>query len=124
MIKPRRFMLVLACLLLLALPPAAAHAWSYIDHYKQGTNRVGEVFGTWDGGEGPAYASRSWNRTWHSQGYYWNLFYCPTSGTCFGGNTDALNPTYASGGAVYAKSLCHNMDDNSGVTWTCETTVP
>lgn len=110
----------LICVLLLVVPPAVANAWSYIDTYKQSVNQVGGVFGT----TSPAYASRSWDRTYHQAGRYWNLFYCPTSGGCFGGNTDANNPTYASGGAVYAKSLCHNIDDNSGVTWTCQTTVP
>lgn len=114
---------MIACLLLLALPPLTAYAYSYINTYKQSQNQVGGVFGTYNGGGGPEYANREWNRTYHQAGYYWNLFYCDLS-TCFGGNTDANNPTYASGGASGSKSLCHNMDDNSGVTWTCQTTVP
>jgi hypothetical protein len=38
--------------------------------------------------------------------------------------TNDSNPTECYHSDSYAKSKCSNGDDNSGVTWTCQTTKP
>jgi hypothetical protein len=105
----------IVCILLIALPPAIAYAGTNFT-YMQGVNQVNGYWGT------PGYSPRDYNRVWHYPGYYWNPFYCPTSGPCFGGNSGSDNPTYANGSAGYAKAYCQNLSDNSGVTWTCQST--
>jgi hypothetical protein len=106
---------LLACAILVLLPPAVAYAGVWFN-YAQGTNGVGGTFAT------TGYAPRDANRTYHAYGYYWELYYCRTDGSCFGDNIDYFNPTWALGGASYAKAFCRNLNDNSGVVWTCQTT--
>lgn len=113
---PRRWVL-LVCACFVLLPPAGAYAY-FVDTYWQDVNQAGGVWGT------AGYAPREWNRVWHQVGRYWNPFYCPPANPCFGGSTTSSNPSYASGSASYAAAYCQNIDDNSGVTWTCQTTVP
>lgn len=107
----------LVCAMLILLPPAVAYASTWFT-YAQGYFGAGGVFHT------TGYAPRDANRVYHAYGYYWDPYYCNTSGTCFGDNTDYHNPTYSIGGASYAKSFCGNVNDNSGVQWTCQTTTP
>lgn len=113
----RNRLLVIVSLLLLLIPPSVAFA-STIFTYAQYVNYPDEIFST------TGYASRDFNRVYHAVGYSWNPFYCNTSGSCFGGTVGTSNPTYASGSAGYAKAYCHNINDNSGVLWTCQTTRP
>jgi hypothetical protein len=110
-------MTLIICLLFILIPPTVAYG-STIFTYAQGYGGVGGVYGT------TGYAARDFNRVYHQAGYYWNPFYCRTDGSCFGGTSGSSNPTYANGGASYAKAYCHNQTDNSGVLWTCQTTRP
>ena len=109
-----RIALVAGCMFLIVFPPAAALA-AQID-YATGTNGVGGTFAT--SGE----TTRAYNQVWHQSGKSWWVWYLHGSsqtGVVF----NSSNPTKyngASSGAVFAK--CSNSDDNSGVTWTCQTT--
>jgi hypothetical protein len=117
----KRKLLVLSCVGLFVLPIGAAQSWSYIDTYKQNVNMVGGVFGTYN----PAFRDRAFNRVYHQYGYDWYVYYCHTDGVCnIGVNYGYVNPLYANGGVTNGKAICSNVDDNSNVTWTCQTTVP
>jgi hypothetical protein len=106
---------LLACAILVLLPPAVAYAGTWFN-YAQGTNGVGGTYAT------TGYAPRDADRVYHAAGFWWELWYCHTDGTCFGDHQDYVNPAYANGGSSYAKAFCHNLNDNSGVLWTCQTT--
>ena len=108
-------MLVIA-LLLVIVPPAVA--WAGQINYASGTNGVGGTFPT--SGE----ALRSYNQVWHQSGYYWWVWYLHGSSQT-GLVYDSSNPTkYPGGSSTIAYAKCSNQDDNSGVTWTCQTTTP
>lgn len=115
--RNRARLTVLACLIGALSLPAIAYAYE-IFTYAQGVYGVGGTYHTT--GEAP----RAFNRVYHQSGYYWDVYYCQDGRNppCFGEVLDYHNPTYANGGASYAKSFCHNVNDNSGTTWTCQTT--
>ena len=110
----RRLALVAACLFLVVLPPAVALAAQIT--YASGTNGVGGTFAT--SGE----AVRGYNQVWHQAGRSWWVWYLHGSsqtGLVF----NSSNPTkYNGGSGTVAYAKCSNSDDNSGVTWTCQTT--
>lgn len=116
----RRKLLVLCSACLFLLPAAVSHSWSYIDTYKQNVNMAGGTWGTYS----PAYRDRAFNRVYHQYGTDWQMFYARPDGSELGHNIGYINPLYANGSATNAKALCHNIDDQSGVTWTCQATVP
>jgi len=70
----------------------------------------------------PGFDNRDYNRAWHANGYRWDIFYydnvngvtCPASGT--------TNPTRCEVNGSYKESDCANVSDNSGVTWSCNST--
>lgn len=112
--------IVLICVLFVLIPPVIASGGTVVT-YAQYQNGVGGVWchvgiGGYCGG-----SPRDFNRVYHAIGYAWNPFYC-WNGNCFGGTSGTQNPIYANGGASYASPYCHNMSDNSGVTWTCQST--
>ena len=112
----RRLPVLAIALLLMIVPPTVAWAGQF--NYAQDTNRVGVTFSTT--GE----TTRSYNQVWHASGYYWWVWYLHGSSQT-GLVYDNANPTkypYASSGSVFAK--CANQNDDSGVTWTCQTTTP
>ena len=110
----RRLALVSACLFLVVLPPAVAFAAQIT--YASGTNGVGGTFAT--SGE----AVRGYNQVWHQAGRYWWVWYLHGS-TQTGLVFNSSNPTkYNGGSGTVAYAKCSNSDDNSGVTWTCQTT--
>lgn len=110
----RRIAVALGCLVLLGLPAAAA--WAAQINYASNTNHAGGAWST------AGQTSRAYNQVWHQGGYYWWVYYV---GGNNGSTYDNANPTRfngGSGGAAYA--VCANDNDNSGVTWTCQTTTP
>lgn len=114
---PLRVAFAVACLLLVIVPPGVALAATQFN-YAQGVNGVGGTFAT--SGE----ANRNYNRVYHQSGKFWWVWYLHGSSlTCVQFNSS--NPTSCpnpSSTVAYAK--CSNDDDNSGVTWTCQTTKP
>ncbi len=112
-----RLALSVACLLLVVVPPGVAIAATQFN-YAQGVNGVGGTFAT--SGE----ADRNHNQVWHQSGKYWWVWYLHGSsqtGLVF----NSSNPTkYPSPSSTVAYAKCSNSDDNSGVTWTCQTTRP
>lgn len=110
----RRLALVCACLFLIVLPPAVAFAAQIT--YASGTNGVGGTFAT--SGE----PVRGYNQVWHQAGRSWWVWYLHGS-TLTGLVFNSSNPTkYNGGSGTVAYAKCSNSDDNSGVTWTCQTT--
>jgi len=111
--------ILLICVLFVLIPPTIAWGGSNFT-YAQWTNGVGGVWCTWGqvqcGG-----SPRDYDRVYHAIGYAWNPFYC-WNGNCFGGTNGTQNPIYANGSASYAAAYCHNLSDNSGVQWTCQST--
>ncbi|MDH5282239.1 MAG: hypothetical protein OEW52_14050 [Thermoleophilia bacterium] len=114
---PLRLALTAACLLLVIVPPGVALAATQFN-YAQGTNGVGGTYQTT--GED----NRSYNQVWHQAGKSWWVWYLHgSSQTCLKFNSS--NPTKCPDpSATIAYSKCSNYDDNSGVTWTCQTTRP
>lgn len=114
---PLRVALAVACLLLVVLPPGVALAATQFN-YAQGVNGVGGTFAT--SGE----ADRNHNRVWHQAGKSWWVWYLH-NGSLTGLVFNSSNPTeYPSPSSTVAYSKCSNSNDNSGVTWTCQTTRP
>lgn len=112
----RRLPVLVIALLLVLVPPTVA--WAGQINYASGTNGVGGTFPT--SGE----AVRSYNQVWHQSGYYWWVWYLHGSSQT-GLVYDNANPTkYPGGSGTIAYAKCSNQNDNSGVTWTCQTTTP
>lgn len=96
------------------LPPAVALAAQIT--YASGTNGVGGTFAT--SGE----AVRGYNQVWHQAGRSWWVWYLRGS-TQTGLVFNSSNPTkYNGGSGTVAYAKCSNSNDDSGVTWTCQTT--
>lgn len=115
-VKSGRRMLVLACLLLVSLPPAAAYAATQFD-YASGVNGINGFYAT------TGYADRNYNQVWHQAGREWEVWYDNTfDAFCVVDNTN--NPTKCPSGLASAKAHAANFTDNSGVTWTAQTTRP
>ncbi len=113
----RRLAVVAVCGAFAIAPPAAVAHWSYIYSYATGIYGAGGTYST------PGYGHRHLRRVWHEQYYWWCTHYRLTDGSVIYGVCSTDNPT---GGWVevgYAATQCHNVNDNSGTRWTCQTTV-
>ena len=128
-LPPRRrarlsFAAVLAVAAALVLPSLGG-AW-VVHQYKQDRYLVGGIWST--SGVPPAFANRAFNRVYHEAGYLWGVSYCYSVDTsnCTWWWYSASNPTYDdyTGAANNARARCHNYEDNSGTTWTCQTSKP
>jgi hypothetical protein len=115
-----RRLTVLTCILFVLIPPAIAFGGTVFT-YAQGISGIGSVWCTTGPGGNCGGSPRDFDRVYHQIGYSWNPFYC-WNGNCFGGTNGTQNPIYANGSASYAIAYCHNLSDNSGVTWTCQST--
>ena len=109
-------LLFLACALLILMPPALAYASTQLN-YASGMNGVHGRYST------PGFSSRDYNRVWHQPGYGWIVWYQEPNGTIDGYVTNTSNPTSWPHPIGYAKAFCFNDTDDSGVTWTCQTTT-
>ena len=116
-VRSSRRMAVVACALFVLIPPLVAYAGTWFN-YAQGTNGVGGTFAT------TGFAPRDDNRVWHQAGSSWWIWYLHTDDTLNCIRFNDSNPTECYHSDSYAKSKCSNGDDNSGVTWTCQTTKP
>jgi hypothetical protein len=108
-------MALAACVVAFLLPVAVAYA-STIFTYATGTNGVHGEFNT------TGFAPRDLNRVWHNAGYFWSVAYVNQLGETYAIVTNSANPTSQTANTTYAKSRCTNQNDNSGTTWTCQTT--
>jgi hypothetical protein len=115
----RRFgwRLLISLVLLALIPPGVAYA-STVVTYAQGIFGVGGVYHT------TGFAARDFNRVYHANGYYWQVLYQHTDGSTSGYASGFTNPTIWPNPDGYAKAFCANGSDDSGVTWTCQTTTP
>lgn len=109
-------MALVGCVVAFLLPVAVAYATTEIFTYATGTYGVNGWFKT------TGFAPRNLNRVWHNAGYYWGVAYENQVGDTYAIVTNTANPTAYNGSTLYAKSDCHNLNDNSGTTWTCQTT--
>jgi hypothetical protein len=115
-------LLVCVAAVMMILPPAVAYA-STVQTYRQSSNEVGGQWHT----TSPEFANRDFDRVYHASGYDWGLAYCITNeSNCTQYNFGNTNPFYYMGGAGASDSSawCYNVDDNSGVGWTCQSTYP
>lgn len=112
-IPRRRGLLLGAIVAVLLVFPAISFA--AIFQYAQGYNGAG---GSW---QTQYYGNRSFNRVYHKDGTYWRLSYCDPGG-CPTPYSGTVNPLVDSRAWNNAKAFCYNINDNSGVLWTCQTT--
>lgn len=118
----RRRLLVIVCVLVAALPPVVAYA-SVVTTYRQSVNEPGGQWHT------STYDYRDFNRVYHQSGYTWGTSYCwyAPNNDCTYYYYSSANPTvdpYGSTSPYTAQAWCENLNDNSGVNWTCQTTHP
>lgn len=113
--RPRRVILLVAALFVVA-PPVGAYAHLPQITYASGTGGVGATYRT------TGFNHRDYNQVWHQSGRTWDFAYLLTDGSLTGYVINTNNPTRWGGEIGYAKSTAVNYDDNSGVTWTCQTT--
>jgi len=114
----KRLATIVAAVAVLALVGAGSAAAWVVLTYRQDANLVG---GSWTT---PGYGPREWNRVYHHAGYDWWLRYCHVDGSCSNIYPGNVNPLVDPHGDSYGKAWCHNVDDNSGTIWTCQTTSP
>lgn len=121
MTKRRRWKVALAvaCLTLMVIPPSVAYAWSALI-YAQGYYGANGFYRT------TGFAPRNYDIAWHEAGTRWGVWYENSDGsdTPPGGFYSTDNPTRIDTNVGYARSHCNNVNDNSGVQWTCQTTTP
>jgi len=104
-------------LLAAALPAtAAAYTWQVYAHGQDGAGGKYATIG---------YGPRENNRVYHQEGTLWWLYYCNTDGSCdVNPVMGTVNPLVMNRGNGYARAVCWNKNDNSGVVWTCQTLDP
>lgn len=98
----------------MVLPPAVAFAGTQYN-YAQGYNQPTLYWRT-------GYDAHDYNRVWHQYGPTWEVFYQTTDGGIYGDVENSNNPTSWPNPIGYAEAWCHNINDSSGVLWTCQTT--
>jgi hypothetical protein len=108
--------LVAALVIVLAFPSAAS-AWSVLT-FARGFNGVDGFLRT------AGFTGREFVRVYHSEGRSWAVFYEDQNGNNFGVAVDNANPTVQTNNASYAMAWCQNINDNSFVEFTCQTTQP
>jgi hypothetical protein len=116
----RRSLLPFVCALFVLIPPAVAYAADVQINYAQGVNGVGGAYHT----SNPTYARRAYNQVWHQSGRTWTVWYQDTSGNPYCVVQNTSNPTKCSSLSDNKMSAAQNINDNSGVTWTAQTTIP
>jgi hypothetical protein len=92
--------------------------------YQYSSGVYGAGTAAWTSGYDP----RDFNRVYHQAGNTWQVWYNLNGGSAYWGfTTSNVNPTQM-GSSVpsghYAQAVCANVNDNSGVIWTCQTTRP
>jgi hypothetical protein len=112
----RNRLVLVGALVFVVLPPAIALAGTQFN-YAQGRNGAGGIFGT------AGYGPRDYNQVWHQAGRTWEVYYVQPSGFVYGYRRDTENPTKQHASNSYARSVCANVNDNSYVLWTCQTTM-
>lgn len=115
-----RSVIALICVFLVVIPPGIAYAWSALIYAQGNSFQGGGIFHT------QGYAPRNYDIAWHQPGYKWVVYYEDTSGDTHppGGFYSTDNPTRIDTNVSYDSAWCQNVNDNSGVTWTCQTTTP
>jgi hypothetical protein len=108
-------LVALVAFLLVVIPPAIAYAGTQIT-YATGTAGVGGTFKVGN------FTGRDYNQVWHQSGKTWTVLYHLTDGSAVAIVTDSSNPTRWPNHIGYADAWCNNVNDNSFVTWTCQTT--
>ena len=83
--------------------------------YAQGYAGVGGVYQT-------GFNHRHYNQVWHQVGRTWTVLYKLSDGRAVGIRTDSSNPTKWPNEVGYARAVCNNVNDDSFVLWTCQTT--
>lgn len=108
---------VAACVAVVALL-AAAGGWAHLPQftYASGSGGVGGVYPGSD-----AYNHRDYNQVWHNDCCTWGVFYV-SGGIIYGWVRNTSNPTKWPNEIGYATMKCENVNDNSGTTWTCQST--
>lgn len=88
-------------------------------NYAQGQGGVGFLGQTTDG-----FLARSLNRVYHNAGKTWLIYYRHSDGSVACQVQNSSNPTSCPYADSAARSVCFNVNDSGGVTWTCQTTKP
>lgn len=103
--------LAVVCVVFALTPPLVAYATNYT--YASSIDGWG---GYWHSG----YNSYTLNEVWHSTLATWEVYYAQSGGGIVGDVQNNNNPTQWPYSISYADSWCHNVSDNTGVTWTCQ----
>lgn len=106
-------LLALACVLMALIPPLVAYASSTT--YATGTFGC---CGYWDAGYNSIY---KFNQVWHSTLGTWEVYYQTTTPPYTEGDLENnSNPTKWPYSIAYGNPWCHDINDNTGVVWTCQ----
>jgi uncharacterized protein YegJ (DUF2314 family) len=97
------------------LAATVAFAGTQFD-YSSGNGVIGA------GGHSTGFDARDYNRVYHASGYIWAIEYTDTSGNIYGFVQNANNPTSNPNPIGYGRTWCASQNDNSNVTYTCQTT--
>ena len=119
--RPRLRRLGLLAAVVLTMVGSASIAYAAtIFTYATGANGAGGFYfnpGGWD--------FRNFNRVYHKAGTHWQLFYDTPGGPLVVYADGTTNPLSSAGsGGVQMRPVCRNIDDSSGVVWTCQSTRP
>lgn len=111
----RRRLIFLTCALFITIPAGVASG-GHDFQYSTGIWGVGGYHST------TGYDNRDYNRAWHQSGYKWHVFYLNDVGGFSCEVYGTINPTRCEADGAYRQSWCHNITDDSGVTWSCNST--
>jgi hypothetical protein len=115
-IRTRLVAAALLCGIFVVPLPASSAVAGQDFQYATGVLGVGAYY--WTSG----FDNRSYNRAWHQPGYTWSVWYADTNGFTSCSVQSNTNPTRCETNGSYKQSWCHNVNDNSDVTWSCNST--
>lgn len=106
--------LAVVCIAMAFIPPLVAYAGS--TDYAVGT------FGCCGYFPGPGFNTNYiYNQVWHSTNATWEVYYETTTPPYVAGDVqNNSNPTKWPNAIGYGKPWCHNVNDNTGVAWSCQ----
>jgi hypothetical protein len=114
----RRWFLI-ACVLLVTVPPGIAYAWSTVVYFGPAKTMAAASGAATNG-----FAAREFNRVWRPTPLYFCVEYYHTNGTKSIHCSSSENPVALNWRDGYANAICFNSSGRSSYPTTCSTTRP